>query len=183
MAALLPAPAEWDVAGRDLVRRTTPESAFHALAVVTDLAWTPALAPLSVLAIAALLLSGRRADALRFAATMIGAIALTVLFKVVLDRPRPPPMLRTMGFPSGHVVVGACFYLGLARCIPRTWPRARGLALVVATALLSVVTASRLVLGNHYPSDVAGGLALAALVLWAARRRFVLSRPSSSACS
>jgi undecaprenyl-diphosphatase len=118
--------------------------------------------------IGVLFLRGRRADAVRVAVTMIGAIALTVLFKVVFDRPRPPPMVRTMGFPSGHVAVGACFYLGLAFCVPRALPRVRALALVAATVLLVAVTASRLVLGNHYPSDVAGGLALAGIVLWGA---------------
>jgi undecaprenyl-diphosphatase len=168
-AASRAVPFAWDAGGRDLVQRHVTADLFHAAAVITDLAWTPALVPASALAFAALIARRRRDEAVRFAVTVVAAVALTAIFKVALDRPRPPPMDRTMGFPSGHVVVGACFYLGLARCVPRAWPRARTIARAAAFALCAVITVSRLVLGNHYPSDVTGAIALAALVLWAAR--------------
>ena len=67
-------------------------------------------------------------------------------------------------FPSGHAITIVALALALAQ-IER-----RGLPLYVAAALL--VTASRVVLTEHYLSDVLAGALVAALAHWAARAGF-----------
>jgi lipid A 4'-phosphatase len=67
-------------------------------------------------------------------------------------------------FPSGHAITIVALAGSLA-VIER-----RGLPLYVAAALL--VTASRIVLDEHYLSDVLAGALLAAAVTWAARAGF-----------
>lgn len=111
------------------------------------------------------------------------AIALTVVLesvaKVVVAQPLPPHDLqRDLGlfpgvvapfsysFPSGHVARDTFLLL-----IVHGWPRvAVGLA-------LALVAVSRVYTGQHWPSDVLGGLLLGAAVAWAAcavsrRQRF-----------
>ena len=67
-------------------------------------------------------------------------------------------------FPSGHAITIVALALALAQ-IER-----RGLPLYVAAALL--VTASRIVLTEHYLSDVLAGALVAALAHWASRASF-----------
>lgn len=59
------------------------------------------------------------------------------------------PPLDRYSFPSGHTLHAVCFTTVLAELAP-------GLALMVLPFTLSVA-ASRVVLGLHYPSDVAAG--------------------------
>ena len=67
-------------------------------------------------------------------------------------------------FPSGHTVTIVALALALAQV------ERRGLPLYVAAALL--VAASRIVLDEHYLSDVLAGALVAALAHWAARASF-----------
>jgi len=67
-------------------------------------------------------------------------------------------------FPSGH----ASNIVGLAVALYLLWPR--GVALYAVAALL--VTASRVIIGAHYPSDVLAGAALGASFAWLVWRGF-----------
>lgn len=67
-------------------------------------------------------------------------------------------------FPSGHAITIVALALALAQV------ERRGLPLYVAAALL--VVASRIVLTEHYLSDVLAGALVAALAHWAARAGF-----------
>lgn len=83
--------------------------------------------------------------------------------KLLLDRPRPSwpdpiTVLSSTSYPSGHATAAAAAAVALsllARRTAVTW-----VCLVTAVA----VAASRVFLGAHYLSDVAGGLLLGALL-------------------
>jgi membrane-associated phospholipid phosphatase len=98
-------------------------------------------------------------------------VVVEVLGKIVVAQPLPPLELArgialvpgvddpfAHSFPSGHVARDA-FLLAVIN----GWPR------VVTVAAVAVVALSRVYMGEHWPSDVFGGLALGAAVAWAAR--------------
>ena len=82
-------------------------------------------------------------------------------------------------FPSGHTMGSTICYLMLAYIIaarPGASSRTRWIAFVVAGVVIFAVAFSRVYLGVHYPSDVAGGFAagLAWLTACGATRHLVM---------
>jgi len=112
--------------------------------------------------------------------------ALSSLFdnilKVSFERGRPTTDLLQIltpaggySYPSGHAV----FYTWLAfmaafGLAPRLWPATRALVWLAAGALIVVACLGRVWAGDHWPSDVLGGVLLAlgwsAFVLWLPER-------------
>lgn len=107
-----------------------------------------------------------------------GSGALILLFKNLVNRPRPTivPALEKApfaSFPSGHsayalVAWGFVAWLIVRRPATPTWLK---IVVIVATlALVGMIGLSRVYLGTHYPSDVAGGLLIGVpwllAVLW-----------------
>jgi membrane-associated phospholipid phosphatase len=96
----------------------------------------------------------------------IGELASTTAVKDLLARPRPTllnPVDFAAGysFPSGHAAGAAAVYGALVVLVlPRAIRWARALLLAAGTSLICAVAASRVLLGVHYPSDVAAGAAL-----------------------
>jgi undecaprenyl-diphosphatase len=96
----------------------------------------------------------------------IGELASTTAVKDLLARPRPTllnPVDHAAGysFPSGHAAGAAAVYGALVVLVlPRAIRWARALLLAAGTSLICAVAASRVLLGVHYPSDVAAGAAL-----------------------
>ena len=127
---------------------------------------------------------GRRRMAAWFVTTALGANIIDEAMKLVFQRPRPDAFFGyekpiTYSFPSGHSFVSFCFYLALAQVLIRPdWPAGRKVALWSAALLIILsIGLSRIYLGVHYPTDVAGGYAAAAAWTWtmrAARPRFFL---------
>jgi undecaprenyl-diphosphatase len=107
--------------------------------------------------------SGRWDIGLLLAAVLGGATVVTGVLKVLTDRARPDDTLTlSAAFPSGHTVRGAAV-LGLVAWIVRQWSHnaaVRRLALPVAVVLVVVNGVARVVLGVHWPTDVAAGLLL-----------------------
>ena len=104
----------------------------------------------------------RRAAAVLAATT--GGMAISVAIKHGFDRPRPELVPRlaevsTSSFPSSHSMMSAVVYLSLAAVIASglVQMRSRIYVLSIAAALSLLIAASRVVLGVHYPSDVAAG--------------------------
>ncbi|MCF2126103.1 phosphatase PAP2 family protein [Strepomyces sp. STD 3.1] len=100
----------------------------------------------------------RRGAWLRGTALTAGAHVVSMALKRVVRRPRPAhvvPLVRTAGrhsFPSSHATSAAAAAVAFgALGVPAIRP------------LAAAVCASRLVVGVHYPSDVAAGAALGAL--------------------
>jgi len=105
-------------------------------------------------------------------AAAFGTGALSVLFKFLFHRPRPPASLRLVhesgnSFPSAHamavVTVGATvWYLWSLRPVGSwggSW-RAKARVGLVVVALSLLVGLGRVYTGAHYPSDVLAGWAL-----------------------
>ena len=109
---------------------------------------------------------------------LTGAVGLAIykLLKHRLVRERPfmshlgieagTAPLDRYSFPSGHTLHAVAFTLVATTHVPELWPVVAPFALLVA--------ASRVVLGLHYPTDVAAGavigalLAQGSLLLWPA---------------
>ncbi len=138
---------------------------------------------LSALAAAAAFLMLRwRGPAILMLASL-GGFGLEFGLKLVVHRPRPMAPLvhvdrlaQDSSFPSGHALFFLYFYglLGvlLLQRLPNTGERNGLVAVCLAVVVLGGL--SRIYLGEHWPSDVAGGFLLGALwlatLLWVTRR-------------
>jgi len=130
---------------------------------------------------------GRRRAAFGLALA-IGALTLSTALKAVFGHPRPPGQGTATGahlipealrplhesaattdeptFPSGHALAATLVYGGLALVAETGTRRAR---YAVATLLVVLISASRVVLGVHYLLDVVAGIVIGLLylaVLW-----------------
>jgi undecaprenyl-diphosphatase len=121
-----------------------------------------------------LLVRRRRWDAARLLGMAGAAWALALVVKQVFDRPRPPANLWALApdasasFPSGHTTTAAVIVLILTVLAQRLRRRARITVLAAGVVYALAVGASRLYLGDHYPTDVAASyLTVAAAVLLA----------------
>jgi undecaprenyl-diphosphatase len=109
------------------------------------------------------------------------------LLKVLLDRPRPSVVYSalsfaagessTYSFPSGHSTKSLALVLPFLVFV-KGWGGWRGLAKLALGGLALSVCASRVVLGAHFLSDVAGGMAMAlsGLPLAVRASHFILGR-------
>ena len=131
-------------------------------------------APITVtivgLLVAALLLARRRSTlAAGLLATLLGGGIINEGLKYTIRRHRPPYAAAhlshlTFSFPSGHVV-GSFVGYGMLAYLVLLWIPRRGIAVLVVVATVALMLAigiSRLYLGVHYLSDVAGGYAAGA---------------------
>lgn len=108
-------------------------------------------------------------EAVFFGFSMGGASLIMVLTKFVLSRPRPElfPDVQfwqtaSPSFPSGHATGSMAFFLSVYLVVSRLAPGWRALTAVVGVVMVLWISASRLYLQVHYPSDILAGLALAA---------------------
>ncbi len=127
----------------------------------------------------ALFLRKRRASAVFVLAAAVGGALLNLGLKAVFERVRPPTATaiaaaQGYSFPSGHamgsfIVLGSIGYVALR--LPFPWKAKSGLlaALVTAVALVGL---SRVYLGVHWISDVAGGWSAGAVWLAASTVAF-----------
>ncbi len=110
-------------------------------------------------------------------AVLLAACAAVAGTQALFQRPGPPGAGQDWTYPSGHaVVVTAVAVTAVALCRRAAPPWAR--AVLVAEALaVAVTTASRVVLGEHFPTDVLGavvgvvGVALVVTALLCTRER------------
>ncbi|WP_060883559.1 phosphatase PAP2 family protein, partial [Streptomyces caniscabiei] len=106
----------------------------------------------------------RRRVWLRGTALTTGAHLASMGVKRVVRRPRPAhvePLVRTVGrhsFPSSHASSAAA-----AVAVVAHGATGAPVLLSAAAPLAAAMCLSRLVVGVHYPSDVAAGVALGAL--------------------
>ena len=112
----------------------------------------------------ALLVLKERASAIFVAVTVGTGALLNVGLKMIYERARPDlasaiAAARGYSFPSGHamdsfITLGALSYIALRQ----SWPwAAKSAALAVALTMAILVGVSRVYLGVHWASDIAGG--------------------------
>jgi len=110
-----------------------------------------------------------RRAAMRLAILYLFSAWVNAVAKVLGGQPRPfqydprvPPLVDATGdgFPSGHTQSATVVWGYLAAQFRRTW------VWVLAGALLVLIPLSRIYLGVHFPTDVLGGYAIGALLLW-----------------
>lgn len=126
---------------------------------------------------------GRR-DLALFLGVAAALRAVGPVLKVLIASPRPSieavvivAEAGGLGFPSGHAMGAALFYGAIAIIAPQVVGSrlfARGIQ-VAAVVMMTLIALSRVRLGVHWPTDVAGGLAYglaivcflqAALLVW-----------------
>lgn len=138
----------------------------HDAAVVWSALSGPWFVHPAVLLVTLLLLALRRVTARALLVPAIGVIGwcLGTLCKRIVERPRPDDALievSSWSYPSGHstnIALGAILLIALLSAARAAWIRWGAMVLVIAGVVLTA--ADRLVLGVHYPSDVAAGLVL-----------------------
>jgi undecaprenyl-diphosphatase len=141
-----------------------------------------------------LALRRRYRDALLLAGLVVSERLVVALLKLGFARDRPDPAghldaVHTMAFPSGHSANAMTLGLGLALLL--TAPgKGRSAAIAAGLLFALLVGGSRMVLGVHWPSDVAGGWAFGALwtlllLRLAAERRTAngIESPDQGECS
>jgi membrane-associated phospholipid phosphatase len=123
-----------------------------------------ALLPLLAIACAIALKRHRPRAALAAVFVVAGANLTTQLFKSLLAHPRFEALLGyeqigANSFPSGHTTAVASIAIAFAFVVPREW---RPAVALIGTGLLVAVGCSVMALDWHYPSDVLGGILVAA---------------------
>jgi undecaprenyl-diphosphatase len=139
----------------------------HAMLEITFLGTGLVVTMIVLVAGMFLWLTEHRHSAALLVFTSLGAIALNALLKLGFDRPRPQIFTwgthaLTSSFPSGHAMSAAAVYFTvayLAARLQRSRPAKIATALC-AVLLVLLISASRLYLGVHYPSDVLAGVIL-----------------------
>ncbi len=125
--------------------------------------------PLPLLAMLALacgiaLWRRRALDAVAAVTVVAGASVTTQALKVLLAHPRYQPVLGyhqlgPIAFPSGHATAAASIAIAFAFVVPHRMQLA---VAVLGACFVAMVACSVLVLAWHYPSDVLGGILVAA---------------------
>jgi undecaprenyl-diphosphatase len=180
-AAAAPAVPAMDLTIRGGVHALASPALTRAVAALTQLGGSLVLWPLGGIVVLWLARRGRGRETGLFVLAVLGGNLLCEAMKLGFHRLRPEPFFGyakpfTYSFPSGHAMVSLCFYLTLAEIVLAPGaPRARR-PLVWGAAILLVLAIgfTRVYLGVHYPSDVAGGYAAAAAWLCAVRASGVL---------
>jgi undecaprenyl-diphosphatase len=97
----------------------------------------------------------------------LGGISAELVIKRFFRRERPKLLahlekVTSTSFPSGHSMAAASLYLtlGFVGSRSRRLRPYRGAVIAGAASLASVIGATRVFLGVHWPTDVLGGLAL-----------------------
>lgn len=131
---------------------------------VTELGGWRVLLGIAVFAAAYLLARRRTRDAVFLLGVVIVVRLLVEGQKLLFARPRPDALhladVSSLSFPSGHSANALATYVALAIVFSVSRP-----VMLLLAVLIGLIGASRILLGVHWPSDVLGGWALAAICL------------------
>lgn len=107
----------------------------------------------------------RRGQAFLFVSVIVGTISSNELLKMYFKRERPE-IYRIidaggLSFPSGHTMMAFSLYAIIAYVLWRNLKSlGHGVLLILFTIfMIMMIAVSRIYLGVHFPSDIAGGLA------------------------
>jgi undecaprenyl-diphosphatase len=145
------------------------------LSGATNLASTAGLGAIVGVVAVILLIRKERASAIFVVVTAVTGALLNLGLKTIFARARPDLTLaitssRYYSFPSGHAMgsfisLGAVAYIALRQKWP--WP-AKSASLAIILTLVVLVGLSRVYLGVHWASDIAGGWSAGTVWLTAA---------------
>jgi undecaprenyl-diphosphatase len=130
---------------------------------------------LMIVCISALFLSltKHRYSAILLLIATAGGLGLNLILKIFFDRPRPHVIVWgtnavSSSFPSGHAMSATIVYSTVAYLAARLYKHAwqRWITMIIAAIVIIMISASRLYLGVHYPSDVLAGAIVG--LAWAA---------------
>jgi membrane-associated phospholipid phosphatase len=158
-----PTPFDTDVV--DLVDRLRMDMLVDVAKVVTVLGAFPTLAGLVGATAALLATRGRHADAIVLVLGLVLVYITVQVTKGALDRPRPPDSLvATNGaaYPSGHAAYATAWVAAAVALTRRLHVVTSGVLVFVALGIAAAVGLTRIYLGAHWWSDVAGGWGLGA---------------------
>ena len=160
-------PLPFDAAAEALLSPGRGPALLASFAVLTLLGSGNTIVVAGLLASAWLGLQRRWRLAAIFWCMLAGSGVTTWMAKVLVARARPDFVAgfaaSSPSFPSSHAAGALAAYGFLAYALGQGQrPSTRAFAATAAALLVLVVAASRLVLGLHHASDVAGGLLLAA---------------------
>ena len=141
----------------------------------------PVFAGVMILGAVVAFATGRPATAASFLLGLAGEI-LTTAIKLAVDRPRPPAgvgidaFVTSASYPSGHTV--RAVLMGGLIVAAFAWTGRRGavrlLAVLAGVAFAVLVGLARIASGEHWPTDVIGGLLLG--VAWLTICRVIADR-------
>jgi membrane protein DedA with SNARE-associated domain/membrane-associated phospholipid phosphatase len=158
-----PTPFDNDIL--DLAERLRMDVLVDVAKVVTELGALPTVAGLVAAAAGLLAVRRRYADAIVLVLGLVLIYIAVHVTKDALDRPRPAgSLVETNGaaYPSGHAAY-ATAWVAVAVALTRRLGLVKSGALVfIALAIAAAVGLSRIYLGAHWWSDVAGGWGLGA---------------------
>jgi len=153
-----------DVAILWFIRQNLPATSIDFFAVVTATGAVEFLLSATVFLALLFFALQRRREALLVAAAMACAGLLTYAIKALVNRSRPDlwsaDWYSSSSFPSGHTFNSAALATAVVLCVTRIWPKSRHAALSLAVLWVGLVALSRLVLGAHWPTDVAAAICL-----------------------
>jgi len=153
-----------DAAVYHLLQALRTPWADRVLIVVTEIGDSPVLIVVGLAVLGWLLVRRAWRTAAYWAGGLIGGGVLSSGLKAILHRPRPVALFAgwdSFSFPSGHATMNTVLWGLLVVLIGRELaPRWRPLVLGWAVGLVALIAFSRLYLGAHWMSDVAGGMTL-----------------------
>jgi undecaprenyl-diphosphatase len=161
----------FDFPTRDAILALNSPNEVHVWKEVTFLGSTLVITGLTILCVLIFIVRNEWQAARHIVVVMVGASVIDNALKWVIRRPRPPEifphtMPSSYSFPSGHALFGLAFYISLAMIIAPHFDKiTRVVVLGLAISVVFLIGASRVFLGVHYPLDVIGGYAAAALWL------------------
>jgi membrane-associated phospholipid phosphatase len=130
---------------------------------ITDLASTPVVLLLTLLASLTMAALRHWRGAIALATSVLATQAVVAIVKVLVNRPRPEADLAITdpsgySFPSGHSATAVALYVTLALVAASVLrPRWRPAVYAAAGLVALAVGLSRIYLGAHYPTDVLAG--------------------------
>jgi undecaprenyl-diphosphatase len=143
----------------------------RSMADITSLGSMTIVFLISIAAFTLLWIVQDRRGAARIAVAAAGSEIWIEVLKLIFGRPRPtlvPYLTQFTGwsFPSGHALMTTATYATLAAvmCAHLRDQRGRMVIWLMCGTIVGLVSISRMYLGVHYPSDVAGGIVLG--LLW-----------------
>jgi undecaprenyl-diphosphatase len=133
------------------------------MTALTNIGSSLVIVPIFAVVEVLLVVRKRYGAALFVLVTTGGSLVIQLTMKLFFERPRPQVAWATVlpdySFPSGHTMNAIVFYIALALVLWSVSGRGIGLmALVIALVVAFGVGVSRIYLGYHYLTDVAGGI-------------------------